>query len=52
MFLGGNLVRWRIKKQSIIAKSSAKAEFRAIAHAIYEVLWLKIIPRGISEVGL
>ncbi|RDX96694.1 hypothetical protein CR513_20602, partial [Mucuna pruriens] len=27
MFLGGNLVTWRSKKQNVVARSSAKAEF-------------------------
>ena len=30
-FLGGNLVTWRSKKQPMVAKSSAEAEFRAMA---------------------
>ena len=41
-FLRGNLVTWRSKKQNIVARSSEKAEFHAMAQ-IYELLWLKII---------
>ncbi|RVW54469.1 Retrovirus-related Pol polyprotein from transposon RE1 [Vitis vinifera] len=40
-FVGGNLVTWRSKKQSVVAKSSVEAEFRAVAHGICEVLWIK-----------
>ena len=40
-FVGGNLVTWRSKKLSVVARSSAEAEFRAIAHNICEVLWIK-----------
>ncbi|RVW43806.1 Retrovirus-related Pol polyprotein from transposon RE1 [Vitis vinifera] len=40
-FVGGNLVTWRSKKQSIVARSSAEAEFRVVAHDICEVLWIK-----------
>ena len=40
-FLGGNLVTWRSKKQNVVARSSAEAEFRAVAHGICEVLWIK-----------
>jgi hypothetical protein len=42
-FVGGNLVTWRSKKQNVVARSTAEAEFRAMAHGICEVLWLKII---------
>jgi len=42
-FLGGNLVTWRSKKQNVVARSSAKSEFRAIAQGLCELLWLKII---------
>lgn len=31
MFLGGNLVTWRSKKQNVIARSSAEVEFKAMA---------------------
>ncbi|KAH9753027.1 protein kinase domain-containing protein [Citrus sinensis] len=40
-FVGGNLVTWRSKKQSVVARSSAEAEFRAVAYGICELLWLK-----------
>ena len=43
MFLGGNLVTWRSKKQNVVARSSAKAEFGAMAQGVYELLWMKII---------
>ena len=34
---------WRSKKQNVVARSSAEAEFRAMAQGICELLWLKII---------
>lgn len=41
MFLGGNLVTWRSKKQNVVARSSVEAKFRA--HGVCELLWLPII---------
>jgi hypothetical protein len=48
-FVGGNLVTWRSKKQNVVARSTAEAEFRAMAHGVCEVLWLKIL---LVELGL
>lgn len=39
-FVGGNLVIWYNKKQTVATCSSVKAEFRVIAHGIYEMLWI------------
>jgi hypothetical protein len=47
-FVGGNLVTWQSKKQSMVARFSAEAEFRAIAHGVCEILWLKIL---LKELG-
>ena len=39
--MGGNLVTWRSKKQEVVARSSAEAEYRGMAKAICELLWIK-----------
>ncbi|XP_040951523.1 uncharacterized mitochondrial protein AtMg00810-like [Gossypium hirsutum] len=39
-FVWGNLTTWRSKKQSIVARSSAEAECRALALGICEGIWL------------
>ncbi|RVW71473.1 Retrovirus-related Pol polyprotein from transposon TNT 1-94 [Vitis vinifera] len=39
-FVWGNLVTWRSKKQSVVARSSAEAEFRAMTQGICEGIWL------------
>ena len=41
MFVGGNLVSWRSKKQEVVARSTAEAEYRAMALALSEMIWLK-----------
>ncbi|WVZ69160.1 hypothetical protein U9M48_017995 [Paspalum notatum var. saurae] len=48
-FVGGNLVSWRSKKQTVVARSTAEAEFRSMAHGVCEVLWLRIL---LTELGL
>ncbi|RVX04977.1 Retrovirus-related Pol polyprotein from transposon TNT 1-94 [Vitis vinifera] len=39
-FVWGNLVTWRSKKQSVVARNSAEAGFRAMAQGICEGIWL------------
>ncbi|XP_020270978.1 uncharacterized protein LOC109846165 [Asparagus officinalis] len=39
VFLGQNLLSWGSKKQSTISRSSAEAEYRALASTTTEVLW-------------
>jgi len=41
VFLGDNLVSWSSKRQNAVSRSSAEAEYRAIANAIAEVSWLR-----------
>ena len=49
MFVGKNLVTWRSKKQKVVARSSAEAEFRGMTHGICELLWIK---RIVQDLGL
>ncbi|KAI0488891.1 hypothetical protein KFK09_028730 [Dendrobium nobile] len=45
-FLRPNLVSWSIKKQPTVAKSSTEAEYRSLAAATSDVVWLR---RLVSE---
>ncbi|CAL9018610.1 unnamed protein product [Prunus brigantina] len=47
-FVGGNLVTWRSKKQNVVSRSSAAAEYRGMAHGVCELLWIK---RLLTELG-
>ncbi|KAH9766022.1 hypothetical protein KPL70_002047 [Citrus sinensis] len=47
-FVGGNLVTWRSKKQHVVARSSAEAEYRGMTLGICEGLWISFI---LNELG-
>ena len=47
-FMGRNLVTWRSKKQHVVARSSAEAEFQAMALGICELMWLKGLLRELQ----
>ncbi|XP_051150333.1 secreted RxLR effector protein 161-like [Andrographis paniculata] len=48
-FLGSSLVSWRIKKQTLVSRSSAESEYHALADSTSELLWLR---RLLSDLGV
>lgn len=49
VLMGSSLVSWKSKKQSIVSKSSAEAEYRALSQTASEVTWLV---RLLQELGV
>ena len=51
IFVGGNLVTWRSKKQNVMARSSIEAEYKVMAYGVCEVFWLKnlLIKLGLMQ---
>nr|GEU85358.1 ribonuclease H-like domain-containing protein [Tanacetum cinerariifolium] len=45
VFLGYNLISWSSKRQPTLSRSSAEAEYRDVANAIVETLWLRNLLR-------
>jgi len=41
VFLGDNLISWSSKRQNIVSRSRAKAEYRVVAIAVAEASWLR-----------
>jgi hypothetical protein len=55
--VGANLVSWRSKKQSVVSKSTAEAEYMAMSQGLSEMIWvrnllseLKVLRKGSVKV--
>ena len=49
VFVGGNLVLWKSKKQVVVSCSSAESEYRAMTQSVCEIMWLHQL---LMEVGI
>jgi hypothetical protein len=41
VFLDANLVSWSSKRQNVVSRSSAEAEYRAMTNGVAEACWLR-----------
>lgn len=48
IFIGGNLVSWSARKQKTVSRSSTEAEYRSLATATTEIIWIQSL---LSELG-
>lgn len=53
ILLGKSPIAWKSKKQTVVARSTAEAEYRSMAMAICEVTWVKGLLKelGIKNLG-
>ncbi|KAJ0613659.1 putative RNA-directed DNA polymerase [Helianthus annuus] len=49
IYLGSNLVSWSARKQKTVSRSSTESEYKAIADAVAEIIWLKSL---LQELGV
>lgn len=47
IYLGTSLISWKSKKQSVVSRSSTEAEYRSLAQATCEMIWLQQLLRDL-----
>ncbi|XP_040967354.1 uncharacterized mitochondrial protein AtMg00810-like [Gossypium hirsutum] len=49
VFLGGSPISWSSRKQQVVSRSTAEAEYRSLAHVIAEMIWIQSL---LTELGV
>ncbi|KAL5577768.1 hypothetical protein UlMin_019467 [Ulmus minor] len=52
IFLGRNVVSWSSKKQAVVSRSSTEAEYRSLANATSELIWLQYLLSELKELDV
>jgi hypothetical protein len=48
IFVGTNLVLWSARKQNTVSRSSAEAEYKAVANAMAKIVWIQTLMKEIK----
>jgi hypothetical protein len=49
IFYGGNLIAWSARKQATVSRSSTESEYKALANATAEIIWVQAL---LGELGV
>lgn len=49
VFFGDNLISWSARKQATVSRSSTEAEYKALANAAAEIIWVRKL---LTELGI
>lgn len=49
VYLGRNLISWRARKQATVSRSSTEAEYKSLADATAEIIWVQAV---LQELGV
>jgi hypothetical protein len=50
IFFGNNLISWGSRKHSTVSRSSTEAEYKEVANATAEIIWLQVLLRELGVV--
>ena len=48
MFFGPNLISWSARKQATVSRSSTEAEYKSLANATAEIIWVQTLLRELG----